>query len=296
MKPTDRQRLTTRAAALSIASTTTLIVLKLSVGTAIGSVSVTAEAIHSAVDLLAALIAFVSLQMAARPADDNHHFGHGKAENISGAIEGVLIFFAAALIVREALLRLVGGDFLAEPDLGIAVMVVSVVANILVSRYLRRIAYAADSRALEADAAHLSTDVWTSLGVLAGLSLVRITGLHILDPLLALLVAALIIRAAFDVTRRSVVDLLDLTLPREEHVIIQRVLAEHSRRFLSYHRLRSRKSGPQRHIDLHLVFKPNTSIAEAHRLCDELEGHIEDELPETSITIHMEPPGAIDHA
>lgn len=290
----SRVHITTRAAALSIASNSTLILLKLAIGLAIGSVSVVAEAIHSAVDLAAAVIAFVSVRFAARPADADHHFGHGKAENISGTVEGLLIFLGAGLVTADAAQSLWQGPRLAQPDLGIAVMALSVVVNIFVSRYLYRVAKQADSLALEADAAHLHTDVWTSLGVLGGLVLVRLTGLAMIDPLLAFGVAVLIAKAAYSITRRSFVGLLDLKLPTEEQLIIEQILREHRGRFLDYHRLRSRKSGPQRHIDLHLVFKPNTSVAQAHRLCDELEGHIQAALPQSSVTIHVEPPEAVD--
>lgn len=290
----NRVHITTRAAALSIASNSTLILLKLAIGLAIGSVSVIAEAIHSAVDLAAAVIAFVSVRFAARPADADHHFGHGKAENISGTVEGLLIFLGAGLVTADAAQSLWQGPRLAQPDLGIAVMALSVVVNIFVSRYLYRVAKQADSLALEADAAHLHTDVWTSLGVLGGLVLVRLTGLAMIDPLLAFGVAALIAKAAYSITHRSFVGLLDLKLPTEEQLIIEQILREHRGRFLDYHRLRSRKSGPQRHIDLHLVFKPNTSVAQAHRLCDELEAHIQAALPQSSVTIHVEPPEAVD--
>lgn len=283
-----------RAAGLSIASNSVLVVLKLAVGLAIGSVSVMAEAIHSAVDLAAALIAFFSVRFAARPADADHHFGHGKAENISGTVEGLLILLGAGLVAREALVRLGDGAFLEQPDLGIVVMGVSAVANIFVSRHLYRVAGQTDSLALEADAAHLRTDVWTSLAVFGGLVLVRVTGLAVLDPLLALAVAALIGKAAYAITHRSFVDLLDLRLPKEEQAVIEDILREHHSRFLNYHRLRSRKAGPQRHIDVHLVFKPSTSIMQAHRLCDELEEHIQRVLPHTSVTIHMEPPNTVD--
>jgi cation diffusion facilitator family transporter len=268
--------------------------LKLLVGLAIGSVSVLAEAIHSAVDLAAAVIAFFSVRIAARPADADHHFGHGKAENVSGTIEGLLIFVGSGVIVYEAINRLTHGAKLEEPDLGIAVMTLSVIVNTLVSRHLFRVAKQADSLALEADAEHLRTDVWTSFGVLGGLVLVRITGIAELDPLLALGVAALIIKAAYSITRRSFVDLLDRQLPSEEQAIIERILREHRGRFIGYHKLRSRKSGPHRHIDLHLVFRPRTSVAQAHRLCDELEDHIQEALPHSTVTIHVEPPEAVD--
>lgn len=284
----------TRAALISVVSNSVLVFLKLGVGLAIGSVSVLAEAIHSAVDLAAALIAFLSVRFASRPADADHHFGHGKAENLSGTVEGLLILLGAVLVVREAVQRLWTGPVQLEADWGIAVMAVSVVANTMVSKHLFRVARQNDSLALHADAEHLRTDVWTSLGVLGGLALVRLTGFTFLDPVLAIGVAVLIAKAAYRITHKSFVDLLDLKLPKEEQSIIEGILRRHRGRFLSYHRLRSRKSGPQRHIDVHLVFKPSTSIVQAHRLCDELEDHIRQALPQTSVTIHAEPPGAVD--
>ena len=199
----------TGAAGLSIISNSALVGLKVAVGLSMGSVSVLSEGVHSAVDLLAALIAFFSIRAAARPPDEEHQFGHGKIENVSGAIEALLIFGAAGLIIYEAADKIRTGTELESMELGIGIMAASGLVNFFVSRHLHRVARASDSVALEADAWHLTTDVYTSLGVMAGLVVVRITDLTVLDPIIAILVALLIMRAAWRITRKSVGGLLD---------------------------------------------------------------------------------------
>ncbi len=284
----------TGAAGLSVGSNAGLILLKLAVGLYTGSVSVIAEAIHSGVDLLASLIALVSVRASDRPPDEDHPFGHGKIESVSGAVEGLLIFVGAALIVDEAISRLLGGEHLDLPILGAGVMLVSTVANWLVARQLHAVARTADSMALEAAAEHHRTDVITSVGVFAGLVLVQIFDAPVLDSLLGLGVAALIVQAAWAITYKSFQGLIDRSLPTDEHAAIERVLAEHGSQFISYHRLRTRKSGAQRYIALDLVFQPSASLADVHEVCDHLESEIHAVLPGASVQIHAEPPGAVD--
>ena len=277
------------AAGLSIISNSVLIAAKLGVGLAIGSVSVIAEAIHSSVDLLAALIAFFSLRMAAKPADKEHPFGHGKIENVSGSAEAGLIFVAAALIIYEAVHKLIGGVVLVSVDWGIAVMGLSMVINIVVSRRLLKISKKLDSIALEADARHLTTDVLTSFGVLLGLAVVRITGLDILDPIVAMLVALLIIKAAYDVLNRSFGGLVDVRLPETEENEIVHSVMEHYGQLVGFHELRSRKAGSERDIDLHVVVPKGMSVEEAHKLIDHIEQDIKSKLTNATVSIHMEP-------
>jgi len=193
-------------ARLSILSNTALVIMKLTVGFAIGSVSIISEAIHSAIDLVAAVIAFISVKKSSEPPDREHTFGHGKFEDFSGLIEAVLIFIAAILIIREAALKLMGeGEELNMGMLiaGIVVMFISATANWYVSGRLMKAAKATESIALEADAWHLRTDVYTSLGIFAGLVLIRLTGWKFLDPLFAIAVAVFIMKAAYDLTRRA---------------------------------------------------------------------------------------------
>ena len=279
----------TSAAGLSILSNSLLVALKLTVGIIMGSVSVISEGVHSAVDLLAAFIAFFSIRAAAKPADEEHEFGHGKIENISSTIEALLIFGAAALIIYQAIDKIINR---AKPEFltaGIGIMAFSAVLNFFVSRFLHKIAHRTDSVALEADAWHLTTDVYTSLGVFAGLIVVEITHWYILDPIIAIGVALLILRAAWNITRKSVRDLVDERLPKAEEDIITASILEHVGELAGFHELRTRKAGSQRYIELHLVLPKKVTIEDAHRLCDHLEEDIKGKLPEGNVTIHCEP-------
>lgn len=279
----------TSAAGLSVASNSLLIASKLAVGLLTGSISIVAEAIHSGFDLVASLIAFFSLRIAGKPADRRHPFGHGKFENISGAIEAVLIFAAVGFILFEAIGRMRTGTGLRFAEAGIAVMVVSVVVNILVSRHLLKVARENDSIALEADARHLTADVYTSLGVLAGLLIVRFTAVNIWDPIVAIGVALLIAWTAYNLTRKSLPGLVDVSLPPREQALILACFTEHYTEIIGVHRLRTRKSGRERYIDLHLVTAKDAHVADIHRLCDHLEADIEMKLPHSNVTIHVEP-------
>lgn len=276
------------AARLSVVSNTLLVALKLAVGAFTGSVSVLSEAIHSAVDLAAALIAFFSVQAADRPADEQHPFGHGKIENVSALVEAVLIFVAAGYLVYEAVHRLAHPPPVRGLEWAMLVMLISAVANWLISRHLLRVAAATDSPALLADAHHLRVDVYTSAGVLAALALIQLTGLRLLDPLIALGVAALIFRVAWSLTQQAGGSLLDETLPSGEQQRLKHVL-ESETRVLGYHRVRARKSGSQRHIDLHLLVDPELSLREAHQLAEKVEDDIRAAFPGAWVISHVEP-------
>jgi cation diffusion facilitator family transporter len=279
----------TRAATLSIASNSLLILLKIVAGILTGSVSLIAEAIHSCMDLAAAIIAFFSVRISDKSPDEQHPFGHGKAENISGVAEGLLIFVAAIIIIYEAISRIITGAHLETIEIGLGIMAVSIITNILVSRYLMRTANQTDSLALEADAKHLTTDVLTMGGVLVGLALARITGLDIFDPITALLVAMLIIKAAYDITRKSFGGLMDTSLPRAEEEMIAATINEHTGLLVGFHDMRTRKAGSKRFIELHLVVPNKTNLEEAHNMCDHLESDIKDKLMNVDLSIHIEP-------
>lgn len=289
-----RRRVTalkSRAAALSIASNSTLILLEGGMGLLMGSMSVIAGALDSVLNLMASAITFFGIRIASRPADYKHPFGHGKAESITASIEGSLILVAALLIIFEAIRKITSGVKMEFLEGGMAVMFASAVVNTLVSRYLFRVARATDSAALAADAWHLTTDVYTSLGVLVGLVLVRLTHFQLLDPLIAMAIAALIIKTAWDVTRRSWAGLLDERLPAVEEAIVWSSIMEHGKELVGFHELRTRKSGTLRYIDLHLVLEKEVTLEQAHRLCDHLEADIKQRLPGAVVTIHCEPPG-----
>lgn len=277
-----------RAAALSVASNTTLVVMKLLAGIFSGSVSILSEAIHSANDLLAAIIAFFSVRIADQPPDKEHPFGHGKAESISGAIEAGLIIFAAVWIAVEAVRKIISGGEIEHVGFGSLIMGFSVVVNFFVSRYLFKVAKAEDSIALEADAHHLSTDVLTSLGVTIGLILVWITGWHIIDPIVALGVAVLIGKIGWQLTRDASRHLMDYQLPESEVRQITQILDTESR-IQSWHDLRTRKSGSYRHVDLHIVLRSDSSLMEAHEIADDLERRISGSLRAAHVVIHTDP-------
>jgi cation diffusion facilitator family transporter len=278
-----------KAARISVVSNSLLVAAKLSVGFFMGSVAVLSEAMHSGLDLMASVIAFYAVRKAGKPADERHPYGHGKWENVSGVVEALLILLAAVYIVYEAIHRLQHGSTVSHLGLGTVIMALSAVVNWFVSRYLFRVAGETDSVALEADAWHLRADVYTSLGVLVGLGLIFFTKLTILDSVAAIAVAVLIIKSSVDLTKSAAADLFDTRLPREDEEIIKKVLSGYQEGCVDFHRLRSRKSGSMRFIDLHLVVPRKWSIEEAHQVSDRIEKEIRESLANTQVIIHIDP-------
>jgi cation diffusion facilitator family transporter len=282
-------------AVLSVVSNTLLVLLKVIVGIWIGSVSVISEAIHSGVDLLAAIIALFAVRTSGKKPDEDHPFGHGKVENLSGSIEAVLIFLAAGWIIYEAVKKIITPQPLAIPSLGVGVMFISAAVNIWVSRKLFKVGKETDSVALLADAWHLRTDIYTSAGVMAGLGLVVagegiFPGTHFdwIDPIAAVAVALLIIRAAYQLTVQSARDLLDVSLPEEEKWI-RNELAKQDLPIRGFHHLRTRKAGATRFVDLHIVLDSHMSIQESHRISEQITDKIKERFPGTEVTLHEEP-------
>lgn len=278
------------AAGLSIASNALLIALKLAAGAITGSIAIITEAIHSLIDLVASVIAFVSVRKADEPADEEHPYGHEKVENLAATIEGILILVGAAVIVYEATHRLVVGASVESLGVGIAVMGFSVLANLAVSTVLARQARAHDSAALEGDAAHLRTDALTSLGVLVGLALVKITGEAAFDSITALVVAAAIVWAGLSIIRRSSGVLVDEALPSAEMDRIEAAIATaRTAEVAGYHKLRARRAGRRRYIDFHVQYRSGTTLERAHELAHEMRNSIEAEIPQAEVLIHVEP-------
>jgi cation diffusion facilitator family transporter len=280
-----------RAAALSVASNTTLIILKVIAGIATGSVAVLTEAAHSGMDLIASIVALVSVRKADEPADAGHPYGHEKMENMAGAIEGTLILFGAAIITYEALQRLVRGGRVHTIGIGIAVIVVSMVVNIVVSRIIGRRARETGSVALEADALHLSADVASSAAVLLGLVLVAFTHAQWIDPTVALVVAVAVAIAGMRILLRSSRSLLDEALPDEELEEIRSTIRElgAERGVVGFHKLRARRAGARRYVDVHVQFDAGTSLEAAHKTAHELTNAIRDQLTGADILVHVEP-------
>jgi len=278
-----------KAALLSIFSNTALIFFKVVVGILMGSVSVISEAIHSSIDLLASLIAFFSIKIASKAEDDGHPFGHGKYENVSGFIEALLILLAAALIIYQAIKRMFEGGTVENVGAGIFVMSLAAVVNFFISMILLKTAKKTDSIALEADAMHLLTDVYTSIGVVIGLVLLKITKIPIIDPITAILVAVLIAKTSIDLIKKSLNDLVDSKLSDDDILKILSILDSYLE-ITRYHSLRTRKSGPTREIDVQIHVAENTSLVDAHRLSDKIEEEIKNIFHgESSVMIHLEP-------
>ncbi len=280
------------AAAVSIASNSVLIGLKLAAAAITGSVAILSEALHSMVDLIASVIAFVSVRRADEPADVDHPYGHEKVESLAASIEGMLILVGGALIVYQAVRRLVTGAEVDELGVGIAVIAFSALANWFVSLFLRRQAQRHASPALAGDAAHLATDAFTSLGVLLGLALVQITGSDAIDSAVAIAVAIVIVMAGVRIMRRSASALVDEAPPPAEMDRIEETVARAraaAPEIVGYHKLRARTSGRRRYIDLHLQFRSGTTLERAHYLAHELRAAIEADLGDAEVLIHTEP-------
>jgi cation diffusion facilitator family transporter len=284
----------TRAATVSIVSNSVLIALKLAAGVITGSIAIITEAIHSSIDLIASIVAFFSVRKADEPADESHPYGHEKVENLAAAIEGMLIILGAAIIVVESLRRLVQGAHVDMLGVGIAVIAFSAVANFGVSTYLRRRAVATDSPALEGDAAHLRTDAYTSVGVLVALVLVEVTGARWIDPATALVVAAAIVVAGVRILSRTSRVLVDEALPPEELDAVRHAIEEHGAdEVIGFHKLRARRAGSRRYVDLHVQFRDGTSLIRAHEVAHQLQGEIRRRLRGADVLIHLEPEDAV---
>ncbi len=276
------------AARWSLASNATLLGLKIVVGALTGSAGILAEAVNSAADLFGSVVAFLSIRVSDEPPDRVHAYGHGKIENLSGAATAALILVGGVFAIGEAVRHLLHSGPLPGLGWGIAVMAASAVLNVVVSRHLLRVGRETDSPALVADGHHLQTDVLTSLGVLIGLILVRQTGLTWWDSVAALGVSALILRVGFGLAADAMGTLADTALPPEEEQTLTRVLEAHPK-VLSFHKLRTRKSGSHRHVDVHVQIADTHTFVEAHRLTEDLEDNLRAALPNLHPIIHIEP-------
>jgi cation diffusion facilitator family transporter len=278
------------AARLSVVSNSVLITLKVVAGALTGSIAIITEAVHSSIDLLASIVAYLSLRKADEPADAEHQYGHAKAENLAAAIEGMLILVGAGVIVFEASRRLVDSRPIENIGFGIAVIAVSAAVNLVVSSYLYRQARAHDSPALEGDAAHLRADAATSLAVLLGLVLIEVTGIEQLDSIVALMVASAIVYTGIRILSRSSRVLMDEALPQEELDIVRKLIAEYpGPEVEGFHKLRGRRAGSARYIDLHLQFTPGTSLERAHDVAHELQSEVRTRIPAADLLVHIEP-------
>ena len=279
----------TRFAWLSIAAAVATILLKGLAWWLTGSVGLLSDALESFVNLAGALMALYVLSLAATPADDKHAYGHGKAEYFSSAFEGFLILLAAFSIAYAAIDRLLHPQALAEVGVGLAVSVVASVINLLAARELLKAGRAYNSITLEADAKHLMTDVWTSVGVIIGVALVWVSGWLWLDPVIALLVAANIVWTGWQLLHRSAEGLMDAAIPQEHIDAIETVLVKYRAQGLDFHALRTREAGRQAFISMHVLVPGVWSVQRGHDLVEVIEAEIRAVVPFCHVTTHLEP-------
>ncbi|MET3196976.1 cation diffusion facilitator family transporter [Bacillus sp. OAE603] len=279
----------TKIALLSICSNSFIVLLKLAVGIITGSVAIISEAIHSLLDLVASVIAFFSVKISNRPPDKEHPYGHGKFENISGTVETLLIFIAGIWIIVESVEKLIHPSPIKLPFIGVIVMLLGAFINWRVGKKVQKVGDETHSVAMQSNALHLLTDVYSSLGVAASLILVSLTGWVVLDALIGIGIAVYIMKESIELGKKSFTPLLDTGLSSDEIIQIEQVLLNFKSQFIEYHDLRTRRSGAEEHIDFHLVLPSSMSIEEAHLLCDKIEDEIKKVLINPQILIHVEP-------
>lgn len=278
----------TRFAWLSIAAAAVTISLKMVAYLLTGSVGLLSDAIESLVNMVGAVMALSMLTVAARPADDDHAFGHGKAEYFLSGVEGTLILVAAVSIAVASVKRLLSPRPVEQVGIGLAVSAVASLVNLGVARLLRRAATAHRSVTLDANASHLLSDVWTSAGVIAGVGAVGLTGWHPLDPIIALAVAVNILRTGVRIVGKSVLGLMDTALPPEEMMAVRGMLDRHAEAGVQFHALRTRQSGARRFISFHVLVPGGWTVQRGHALLEEIERGIRDTVPNVTLLTHLE--------
>ncbi len=253
-----------------------------------GSVALLSEAVHSITDVIASLIAFVSVKAAAAPPDEEHPYGHGKIESLAGFGESIMLLLIVVYIVFEAIRKLLAGESAERLNLGMVVMAASAIGSFSVGIYVARVAKDTKSLALQSNGQHLHVDAFTSLGVLVALAITQFSGWKQADGIMAILLAVWIAFSAWKLSREAFHQLIDRRLPGEDLAKIDQILRS-QKSLLSYHRLRSRLSGDLRYVDVHIVVPNTWSVVEAHELADRLETEIEKELTPAVITVHVDP-------
>ena len=279
----------TRYAWLSIAAATVIICLKAAAYWVTNSVGLLSDALESVINLVAAVVALIVLTVAARPADEDHPYGHDKAEYFSSGVEGGMILLTAIGIAGAAIERMLNPRPVEHLALGVSISVVASLINFGVARVLMTAGREHESITLEADAHHLMTDVWTSIGVVIGIAAIAVTGWGLLDPIVALLVAANITWTGVHLVRRSILGLMDTALPEDELDVIREALEPHRAQGIQYHALRTRRAGPRRFVSLHLLVPGAWTVQQGHDLVERIEAQIREQLPNTTITVHLEP-------
>ncbi len=287
----NENKLKKNTAILSLISNSFLIVIKLMAGLLSGSVGIISEAIHSGTDCLASYITFFAVKKSSESPDTRHQFGHGKYEDFSGLVEGVLINIAALYILAEAGKNIIIGNHnVVNIDIAAYVMIFSVVVNIIVSTVLFKVAKKTGSIALYADGEHLRTDVYTSVGVALGMIMIKLTGIHILDSMIALVVAVMIFHTGLKICRKATSNLLDEGLPESDISKISDIVKSFTNEgILETCKIRTRTSGPRINIELTIYAQETMTVKESHRICNEIESKLNSTFNKVDTIIHIEP-------
>jgi cation diffusion facilitator family transporter len=278
-----------KAAYLAISVSIFLVIFKILVGLSTNSISILSDAMHSSMDVVASTITLIAIKLAKKPADKCHNYGHGKYEALSAAIQSVLILIISVTIIYQSALRIVNRNLITEAVPGIVVMVASITLHSMTVFIMLRCAKKENSIALKANALHLLSDVITSIGVIVGLIIIHFTGLKVIDPVLAIVVALVIVKTGYDIGKESIEELLDRSLNLEEVKIINDILEKHSPPVLDYHCLRTRRVGLIRQVDVHLIFPNNYSLIDAHDISSDIEKDIHESIKNVRTTTHLEP-------
>jgi cation diffusion facilitator family transporter len=276
-----------RAARLSVIANTGLVITKIAAGIASASVSVLAEGIQSSVDVLASVMIYATVRVADRPPDRLHPYGHGKFESLTAAVQMLLVLGSSVFILSQAYRRLLSPR-MPDVDWGIGAMALAMAVDLAVSSHLLRVAARTESLALEAEARHLRSDMYACAGVLLGLVAVRLTGWAPLDPVIAAILAIVVVVTAVRLMGTSLRPLLDQSLPPEEEGRIRRAL-DADQRVKGYHKLRTRRAGAQRHVDVHILLEDSLPLVKAHAIGEEMERAIRKTLPNLDVVVHVEP-------
>ena len=284
---TDNPKL--KAAAFSICGALTLAIIKLFIALLSGSMAVMASAVDSLLDILMSGVNFMAIRHAEQPPDQSHPFGHGKFETLATLFQALVISGSGGWIIYESVVRLGRNNKLENIDQGIGVLAFSAVVSWFIARNLSKVAKQTDSSALEADSLHFRMDIYSNLGLMAGLLMVRWFDIHWLDSALSILVASYILHEALQLIKRSLTDILDHELPDEIQQQVHQLISSHEGPLAGYHGLRTRRAGSAKIMDFHLEVCKDMTVLEAHKLTDSLEKKIEKEIPGANVIIHTEP-------
>lgn len=278
-----------RIAAISLAATGCLLVVKLVVGLLSGSIAVLSDAVDSGTDLAAGTAALLSVRVASQPADEEHPYGHGKVESMSAAVAATIVGVGGGFVVFQAVRRLLGDSPDIDVGISLAAMTAVAVVNVLLAFFMRREAKRSHSLALTAESTHLQTNVVQAGAIVSGLVLVGVTGEKVFDPVVALGLAAYMGFTAIGLVRTAMEEIMDTALPPEDLRVIHDVLVEHQADIRGFHRLRTRRSGSMRHVDMHLLVDPQRTMEELHPVTESIDSEIEARLPGAVVVIHLEP-------